>query len=367
VLSSARSQRAAAVEPEESLRLLQALPKVDLHVHLTGSLRASTVAQLSGVKDAARLLHLPDPLPRYRDFFAPWDGILALVPETPANVYRMLVETAEDFAADNVRYAELRISARRPLQGGYFGEWMEAITAAVHDAHAAYGFHAGVILGFARQRFTSRTESEVMWSRMLDEIGTHPVVVGLDVWGDESAAPLAEPDPLLAAGHRRGYNLTMHVGEVGDARRLVASALLRAQPQRLSHGPVFVNSARLVSLLERKRILTEVCLTSNEITRTALDQRLGRQALRRLLVSRAPFAICTDDPAIFGTTLSIEMSKALSGGLLSGRGLARSLENAIEYSFATPATKANLRAELQSTRVATLIAELGRLQARRTA
>src|SRR5664280_2653956 len=141
-----RQPQRAAIN-SDLVRIVQQLPKVDLHAHLTGCLRPQTVGELAGVRDAARLLRLPELLVRYSDFFTPWDSILACVPDSGTNIHRMILEVAEDFAAQNVRYAELRISARRALLDGSYDDWITAIVHACETAQNRFGFSPGIILG----------------------------------------------------------------------------------------------------------------------------------------------------------------------------------------------------------------------------
>jgi adenosine deaminase len=350
-----------ALVTEDVLTLLRALPKLDLHAHLTGSLRPSTVAELAGVSRAVEQLKLPAQLDRYSDFFAPWDGILARVPDTPDTAYRMLIEAAEDFSSDGVRYAEFRVSARRPLLGGYFNEWVDALGEAASSAQRRHNFSTGLILGFAHQRFGSWDDAERLGYTLLENLTQRRdhLVVGLDLWGDESLRPRGcQTVSWLKEARLRGFLVSLHLGEVGAARALVARTLLNLQPHRISHGPALSNSPRLLNALKERRILTEVCLTSNEVTQSPRMRSAADRAFVQLMRSGAPFAICTDDPAIFGTTLSREMCKALFSGLTTVDDLVRAMKDGIELSFAQSSLKARWSAELESVETRATLAKL---------
>jgi adenosine deaminase len=334
---------------EDVTSLLRSLPKVDLHAHLTGSLRPATVAELAGDPRASEQLRLPSQLKRYSDLFAPWNGVLARVPDTPATVHRMLLEVAEDFAADGVRYAEIRVSARRPLIGGYFREWLHALADAAASAQSRYDFSTGLVLGFAHQRFATWADEERCGNLLLEMLSEdRHLVVGLDLWGDESSRPNDAFADWLRQARCLNFPVSLHIGEVGFARSLVAGAILRLHPDRISHGPALSNSPGVLRALEDNRILTEVCLTSNEITQPTRSRPTVDRASSQLIKSAAPFAICTDDPSIFGITLSGEMGKALLSGLVTVDDLAKSMHDAIKSSFASTQFKESLSRELNS-------------------
>jgi adenosine deaminase len=338
--------------------VVQRLPKIDLHAHLTGSLRESSVAEMAGISSAASYLRLSDNTVSYSDFFRPWNTVLAWIPESPENVRRMILEVAEDFARDNVRYSELRVSARKALQEREYGAWVSAICSACEEAEDRHGISLGIVLGFARQRFSSEASAGLAQELVeLISARNEPRVVGMDLWGDESQPSTLDTNPWLQQAKGAGIPLSLHVGEVYRADTSVLRSILQFAPQRISHGPAIRNSPRMLSILRKRGILTEVCLTSN--LRTMTNQPFRSKSMRDLISSGAPFAFCTDDAGIFQTSMTNEITAALEYDLVSVEQLAQSIRWSVKHSFAPASLKSKLLEELETRSVRSTFEELG--------
>jgi adenosine deaminase len=142
---------------------LRSLPKIDLHAHLSGCLRILTVEELIRKHDipvASTLLrNLPSALVfqqqarNYTASFRPWRLALNRITEIPGIVERLIMEVAEDFAADGVVYAELRVSPRFPAVNGDLDSFLQSINRAVGNARGRFQIDLRVILGFTRHSF----------------------------------------------------------------------------------------------------------------------------------------------------------------------------------------------------------------------
>src|SRR5687767_2627653 len=119
---------------------LRKIPKIDLHAHLSGCVRVSTVRELldrDGIglpvkimSNLQRALSFRFPARSYTASFTPW-RILNKITQNPKVIRRLVMELAEDFSKDGVVYTELRVSPRLPLLNGdlsdYLGECAQAI------------------------------------------------------------------------------------------------------------------------------------------------------------------------------------------------------------------------------------------------
>lgn len=356
---------------EIALSILKSVPKIELHAHLTGCLRPETVRQLVGsAVDAQAIrnsLQLRSPLVSYSSFFKPWREVLQHIPDTPDVVHRLISEVAKDFAADNVLYAEIRVSPRRPAIAGVLAEYMAAIEDAKNSAYLNQGVELRFILGFARHQLEGMNPSSVM--RISDEVlrvsSRHrSTVVGFDVWGDESTSCTFDYTSWFNKIRAEGYPLSLHLGELASADAY-ERAILSLNPQRVSHGPAISNTPGILKLLESRGILTEVCLTSNWITR-GVEQRPGGP-LDRLVSAGAPFALCADDTTVLGTTLSAEMGRSLAQGLLSPARLRQSFLSAVDAAFCSQDLRAILRRRLAQPQVDDAFRRLDSLFIRRAA
>ena len=157
---------------EEALRVF---PKIDLHAHLSGCLRASTVLELiqennlnipkSVMGNPLGSIVFHKPAKSYTSSFQPWKQVLNRIMEIPGVLPRLISEVAEDFAKDNVIYSELRVSPRLPFQNGYLEKFLETLHEAVVNAQKAFNIDAPVKSQAARKRETrvgSCTETPVL-------------------------------------------------------------------------------------------------------------------------------------------------------------------------------------------------------------
>lgn len=324
---------AAALQPLD----YRALPKAELHSHLNGTIRASTLQELL-------LEHAPSLLPRQpppaastlASCFAKFALIHAAVC-TPAAVARVAREAVEDAAQDGVRYLELRTTPRALPCGASSSAYLEAVAQGILAGTAAAPRCAvRLLLSLDRAAGAAAWEACLAlaqaWRARLF-LGLQPfpqrpcaLVVGLDVSGHPGRGSLAEllpllqplraPAALLLPGAPPPLPLSLHLGELpGDEE--VAAALAFA-PERLGH--MCCLTPQRLALVAASAATIELCPTSNHIT-LQLPSLAAHPTLPALLASRTlRLALCTDDCGVFDTCLSREYERvAAAFGLSEAR------------------------------------------------
>ncbi len=340
--------------------LVRELPKVDLHVHLSGAIRPSTAAELAGLRASELCLALPSRLMSYSDFFAPWNDVLSRVPETPNTAARLILELAEDLSAEGVQYAELRMSARKSLIDNSFPDWLEAIDHASSLGRSVYGVDVRFVLGFARHRLESATQANRLGNNLLEglDLLRYTSVVGLDIWGNEDINRGLEFEVWLQGAAVCGLPISLHAGETPASHRLLRERVMALRPRRLSHGPVLQNSPAVVRMLRQRSIGVEACLTSNIVTQSGLPTTARVGSLRRLLDASVPVAFCSDDPTVLSTSLTREITVALCSSVITPQELRKTMRNSIVYSFAESSLKGELLSKIDSDRSGAILAEI---------
>lgn len=325
-----------------------ALPLIDLHRHLEGSIRPETVLALAQLHDlplpraleALRpLVQVTTPVSDLMTFIARSDCAVSVLADLNA-CERIAFESVEDAARDGLAYLELRFS---PL---YMATPHALSPAAVAEAVVA-GASRGARehgIGVSLIGIMSRTLGPEAAQRELQALlAVREHITALDIAGDEVRWPGELFVEHFRRGRDAGWHITVHAGEAAGPES-VWQAVRELGAERLGHAVHAVEDPRLLEMLERRRIGIESCLTSNIQTSTVADWR--SHPLRRFLEHGIRATINTDDPAISGITLSHELTVAAPAADLSPEQVRTAQLNAIELAFLGGAEKSRLRGQV---------------------
>ena len=300
------------IKRRKSLReTLQNLPKVDLHRHLEGSLRLSTLAEIAcehgvdlpsyEIEELRPYVQVTtDEPPDFHAFLEKFSFLARFYSKLDC-IDRISYEAVADAAQDNVKYLELRFNpvTLALSQGFYLEEVVEQVISAVKKAEQDFDITVK-LLTTIRRDYDQDTSS-----RMVD-IAIHYAdqsIVGLDLAGDEvhySAQPFAE---LFNKAKEAGLGITVHAGEAAGAESVrTAIELLRAD--RIGHGVRANEDLAVMDLVRERGITLEMCPTSN--IQTAAVKAITRHPLRAFHQIGLPVTINTDDPSVSNTTLTDE-------------------------------------------------------------
>jgi len=289
-------------------RPLAALPKAHLHLHFTGAMRHATLMELA----SARGVHLPSALtedwpPRVSGTdergwfrFQRLYDIARSVLRTPADVYRLLAETAADERKDGSGWLEIQVdpSGYAHRFGGLTAT-MELVLAAAADAAAASGVGIGVIIAANRTRHPLDARTLARLAAQYAGRG----VVGFGLSNDERRGPAREFAAAFRIAGRAGLLLVPHGGELLGADS-VRSCLDDLHADRIGHGVAAAADRELTKRLAASGITCEVCPTSNVALGVAAGP--GAVPLRTLLDEGVPLALGADDPLLFGSRLTAQ-------------------------------------------------------------
>lgn len=323
-----------------------AMPKVELHAHLHGCVRDGTLRELLGGAAAAGPASAAAPAAQ-RDVVGAGRtleecfevfGLVHRAVSSLGAVARVTAEAVEDFRADGVRYLELR-STPRALGGASARDYVETVLRAARGAEAAARGEIDVrlVLSVNRRRPAGEARETLRLAREFAGRG----VVGVEVSGDPSGGPsFGSFAPLLGEARACGLGTSVHVGEVWRPRD-TREVCVDFRPDRLGHAVLLEPDVRRA--LERAPIPVEVCPTSN--VRTVPGLSLSSHPFGVWEAAGYPLAVCTDDPGVFGVTLSGEYrALAAAHGLSAARCVALA-EGAADHIFdRDPAVRRRLAA-----------------------
>lgn len=346
-----------SIEPIRSalpidLDQLRALPKVELHQHVDGSIPVRTVWELMHRHGLAptetqaeleKLLvlqpHEEGTLLSYLDKF----HYPLWVTQFFENIERVVGDIVDEAVAHGVRLLELRYS---PIIHTYAGltlrQSIVAVLAAMRakmQEHAALGLRCGLVVIAMRQQ--GPHIAKILARQSVGEAAhLHRTcgVVGFDIAGAERGTPPRLFAEAFEIARKGGLGTTAHAGE-DEGAHFVWEAVDGLGVQRLGHACSAVHDPVLLKRLAKDRILVECCLTSNR--QTGAVKRGERHPIHRFLEAGVPVAICTDNATVSRTDQLRE--SALVAAEVGVQAVARIHAEARAFSFLEPSTAAAAR------------------------
>lgn len=322
------------------------LPKAELHVHHVGSASVEAVAALAARHEGTSPVPA-DPAAladyfRFTDFAHFIEVYLSVVDllRTPDDIWTLTHQVGTDLAAQNVRYAELTLT---PYTSVTRGIPAEAYVEAVEDARRRVEADTGLVL---RWIFDVPGESGVPAADVTLDVALRlrpDALVGFGLGGPEIGVPRPQFAPHFAAARAAGLRSVPHAGE-STGPQTVRDAVEHLGAERIGHGIAAAQDPELMALLAERGIPLEICPTSNVCTRSVPS--LEEHPLPVFAAAGVPFSISSDDPPMFGTTISREYEVAAGLLGLDAAGVVDLARAAVDHSFAPDAVKASLRDEL---------------------
>ena len=158
-------------------------------------------------------------------------------------------------------------------------------------------------------------------------------VVGIDLAGPvNNSFEVASLVDLVDECRKGGLGVTIHTGEATGADE-VRKVIELLSPDRIGHGVRSVEDEKLLKLLSDKKIVLEVCPSSNLNTRVVSSWSDFRNIFRKLKKHDVLFTVNTDGPEMLGTNLTNEYSLLLQNKVLERKDLAKATQIAAASSF----------------------------------
>ena len=286
------------------------LPKVELHRHLEGSLRLTTmldIARQHGVTVPASMFNLSglvqvqdkDPM-TFTNFLDKFKT-LRLFYKSPDVIDRVTREAVEDAARDNVRYLELRFTpvALSRAEGFPLNDVMDWVVASAQEAAKKFKIKVGLIASVNRHESPELAE-QVAW---LAAEYIKDGLTGLDLAGNEAEFRSEPFYGIFKEAKQAGLHITIHAGEWGPAEN-VSDALQNLSAERIGHGVRVLESEQATQLARELGAVFEVCVTSNY--QSGVVGSLVEHPLPRMFEAGLKATVNTDDPSVSRITLSHE-------------------------------------------------------------
>jgi len=293
-----------------SLNTYRALPKVELHRHLEGSLRLDTMVEIArqhGIEipeDVIRLSTLVQVQEEdkftFQNFLSKFNT-LRLFYRSPDVIHRIAREAIEDAAKDNVKYMELRFTPvalsraeRFPLH-----DVIDWVMTSSKEAAEKQGVIVNLIASVNRHESPDLAE-QVAW---LAAEHMEDGLVALDLAGNEAEFKSEPFYGIFKEAKQAGLHVTIHAGEWGPATH-IKEAIEDLGTERIGHGVRILEDENITALAKERGTAFEVCITSNY--QSGVVAALDAHPLTKMLNAGLNVTINTDDPSISRITLSHE-------------------------------------------------------------
>ena len=291
-------------------KIFEQLPKTDLHVHLDGSMRLSTVLELAAeqgvelpardTEGLARAMHVGEHTGSLVEYLKAFEITLQVL-QTKEALYRAMYELAEDAAAENVRYMEVRYAPMLHTRKGLkLTQIVETVLKASHDAELAFGIATRLILCGIRN---ISAQSSLEMAELVVAYKNRGVV-GFDLAGAEYDYPAKDHQEAFALVRRNNINVTIHAGEAYGPSS-IAQALHVCGAHRIGHACRLREDGDLLHYVIDHRIPLECCPSSN--LQTGAVASLESHPMRLYYNLGARVTVNTDNRLITDTTMSHEL------------------------------------------------------------
>ncbi len=325
---------------------MRGLPKVELHLHLEGSITAETLVELSAANDPSPLtLEEARSIYRYTDFPSFLMSFKAVTERLhhAADYERITYAMVRDLAAQGVRHAEVYISfgilyrfARLDVD-----EVVRAMERGRVRGEQDFGTTVLWLIDAVRH---FGAEEGLRVFRKAAELRRHfPAIIGIGIGGDEARGPAEWFREAYAEAKSAGLRLTAHAGESAGAESIWGALNIGAE--RIGHALAAQEDAELMGVLAERQVPLEINVTSN--LRTGCCAGLEAHPLRLYFESGLMVTLNSDDPPMFGSDLLGEYLLAQREYEFSLDQMRELAANGVEASFLPPERKLALLREVE--------------------
>ena len=332
------SKRDAEIDVVDWLRKL---PKVELHLHLEGTILPATLLELSKRHDDVPLTtEEAKALYKYENFLGFMDSFKAVSSRLvgPDDYELITYDMIRELAAQGVVHAEVYISF------GIIYYWKNAEVEPYVEAiergrvRGEKDFGTTIYWLIDAVRHFGAEEAVKVFRKAAELREQYPSIVGIGIGGDEARGSADLFRESYAEAKEAGLRLTAHAGETIGPESIWAAINIGAE--RLGHVLSAQHDAELLAVLAEKQIPLELNVTSN--IKTGCCAAFEDHPVRRYFESGLMVTINSDDPPMFGSNLLEEYCLVQERYEFSLEQMRELAANAVEASFLEPERKVAL-------------------------
>ncbi|WP_297564641.1 adenosine deaminase [uncultured Arcanobacterium sp.] len=326
---------------------VQKLPKVELHLHIEGTLEPDLkfkLAQRNGIELAEKTAQEVYDSYQFTDlasFLASYyDGMQVL--RTSADFYDLAMEYLKKAAAQNVRYAEIFFDPQaHTCRGVSFDTVISGLHRAQVEAEQTLGIQSALIMCFLRD-----FQAEYAMATLLEALPYKKWILGVGLDSDETGNAPDKFAAVFARARQEGFLLTMHADvDIKDSIEHIRQLIEEIKVDRIDHGTNVGENSQYVDYLVEHKIGLTCCPVSN----TWVSDGSKIPLIAKLAERGVKVSINSDDPAYFRGYINENFQLVADELGADSEFLAQLSLNAVDISWAAPSLKERLRAEIRAT------------------
>ncbi len=291
------------------------IKKIELHLHLDGSIREETANEILGKKCNLKAKDKCEDLNEYLEKFE----IPSIILQTKENLERVAYELALDLKKDNVIYAEIRFAPLKHLNGGLS---LDEVITSVLNGLSKVDIETNLILCMMRNDSFNDNKKVIDLA--------HKYGFAIDLAGAEAIYKTKDFKELFKYAKSLNVPFTIHAGEADGYESIKAAIDFGAS--RLGHGIKIIDYPDLINEAKEKGITLEVCPTSN--VQTNAVNILKDHPIKKLYDMNVNVCINTDNRTVSNITLEDEYNKLKETFNFTNEDFLKMNLMAIEASFA---------------------------------
>ncbi|PYX53051.1 MAG: adenosine deaminase [Acidobacteria bacterium] len=319
--------------PDRPNSFIRLLPKAELHLHLEGAIQAATLLELKHRHGQSGSLAEVEKLYRYSDFDSFLMAFKAVTEHlrSPEDYELITYGLMQQLKEENILHAEIYVSVGVCLwRNQDFPAIFEGLERGRQRGERDFGI--SVLWIFDAVRHFGAEAAQKVFELAVRYRDRNVIAVGIG--GDEQKAKPELFRDSYAYAADNGLHLTAHAGETAGPESIWGAINLRAE--RIGHGLTAAQDPDLVEELAQRQVPIEICITSN--VRTGCCKTVSEHPVKQYFDHGLMITVNTDDPAMFGTTLSHEYQLAQQAFAFTDEHLRELARNSFEASF-LPAEK----------------------------
>lgn len=277
--------------------MIEEMPKVELHIHLDGSVRPKTAAEILSMDEAEvrKQMTVVGACHDLNEYLEKFELPIKVLQSREA-LQRVARELALDLKRENVVYAEVRFA---PMQHVNMHCTKEQVVEAVLAGFASVrGIIVKTILCMMRNASIEENKMVIELANTYKE----ECVVALDLAGAEALYKTDTFESLFEQARKLGIPFTIHAGEA-DGPISIAKAM-HFGAKRIGHGIRIIEDLELLEEAKNKHTLFEVCPISN--IQTGVVKKYEEHPIYDMYKKGCMVTVNTDNRTVSNITLTEE-------------------------------------------------------------